>query len=120
MLAHLQALESLLVSFGSTGSFELRSLTAIALEYARVETNRVGGGLLAKQDLESGRLERVDLASGSLQASKTPPLAEAPALFLRQRPTHDVIVECDPSPRPQELSAAPEESGAMRDVTPGI
>ncbi len=61
-----------------------------------------------------------DVALGSLQTSEPPPFAEAPALFLRQRLPLDVIVECDPSPRPQELSAAPEESGAMRDVTPGI
>ena len=49
---------------------------------------------------KSGRLERVDVALGSFQASKPPAFAEAPALFFRQRPTLDVIVECDPSSRP--------------------
>ncbi len=100
VLAYLQALESLLVPFGSPRSFEPRPFSAIALEHARVEANRVDGGVLAKQELEAGRLERVDVALGSFQASKPPPFAEAPALFLRQRPTLDVIVECDPSSRP--------------------
>ena len=100
MLAHLQALESLLVPFGSAGSFEALSFTSIAIEDACVETNRVDGGLLAKQELEPGRLEGVDVALGSLQTSKPPPFAEAPALFLRQRLPLDVIVECDPPPRP--------------------
>src|SRR5207249_11582246 len=100
VLAHLQALESLLVPFGSAGSFEALSFTSIAIEDASVETNRVDGGLLAKQELEPGSLERIDVASGSLQTSKPPPFAEAPALFLRQRLPLDVIVECDPPPRP--------------------
>jgi hypothetical protein len=99
VLAHFQALKSLPVPFGAAGGFEARLLTAIALEHPRIETDDVGGGVLAKQELEPGRLEGIDVALGSFQASKPPPFAEAAALFLRQRLTLDVIVECDPSPR---------------------
>src|SRR5947207_12022398 len=42
MPAHLHALEFLLLTFGSSDSFEPRPFPAIALEPARVETDRAG------------------------------------------------------------------------------
>src|SRR5262245_48264663 len=93
MLAHVQALETLLIAFRPSDHLKLGAPFQVDLEETGVKTHRIGRGVGVIQQAQAGRLHGLEVALWGFKARETPQRTEMLALLCRHGLALDMVVE---------------------------